>query len=291
MKKTDIVASVIVSSYNHQKYIWNCLNSIKTKTNPNIEVIIIDDCSTDHSPKIIKTWEKANKNHFAEIKTIFHNQQCGISNVILELVNSARANILLPLASDDMYEAETVDERIRFLYDNPKIWVGFSDASAIDKSGKVITKSLHQWYQHQNDGDSPTTLKKELILNWNYPANIQFWRKGHWIQEISPAMFSEDVEIGLAALVENKIKYLNKILYQYRCAHWPIQTKGCEQSKRLHLSFYYRKAAFKSRGISKYALKCLSNYNLSLAVADKKQAKKDERILGLLKKIPSKLFK
>jgi len=285
------IASILVTSFNHELHIIDCLKSIRSKHLKSIELIVGDDGSNDKSPRIIRKWIKKNKHKFLDVRLIIREKNQGVANNLREMIYEARSDLLLPLASDDMYRAETVDERIKFLYENPKIWVGFSDASAIDKSGKVITKSLHQWYQHQNDGDSPTTLKKQLILNWNYPANIQFWRKGDWIHEISPGMFSEDVEIGLAALVENKIKFLNKILYQYRCAHWPIRTKGCEQSKRLHLSFYYRKAAFKSRGISKYALKCLSNYNLSLAVADKKQAKKDERILSLLKKIPSKLFK
>jgi hypothetical protein len=153
-----------------------------------------------------------------------------------------------------------------------------------------MTESLYKYYNHKFAGCSESALKKELILNWNYPANIQFWRKGDWINEISPGKFSEDVEIALAALSKNKIKYLNKVLYQYRCANLPIEAKGCEKTKRLHLAYYYRKQANKAWGISKYAFQKLSDYNQSLANGDVRQAKKDEKKMGILKKIPSIFF-
>jgi glycosyltransferase involved in cell wall biosynthesis len=290
MKAGNTLASVIVSSYNHQNYILNALNSIKSRNAKDIEVIIVDDCSTDESQGKIKTWGKTNKHRFARINIICHKKQYGISNVILEMVKCSQSNLLIPLASDDMYLPETVDKRIQFLNDNEDIWVGFSDACAINQRGEVIQDSLYAYYKHQFADRSKALLKKELILSWNYPANIQFWRKGDWINEISPDKFSEDVEIALAALSKNKIKYLNKVLYQYRCANWPIEAKGCEKTKRLHLAYYYRKQANKAWGISKYAFQKLSDYNQSLVNGDVRQAKKDEKKMGILKKIPSIFF-
>ena len=290
MGATNAIASVIVSCFNHQKYILDALNSIKTKHEKNVEVVIIDDCSADQSQDIIKKWGEKNKHRYAGINIICHKKRYGISNVILELIYNSRSNLIIPLASDDMYYPETVDERIKFLNDNPDIWVGFSDARAINTDGNVINQSLYKYYKHRFADCSYEVLKKELILNWNYPANIQFWRKGDWIHEISPGMFSEDIEIALAALAKNKVKYLNKVLYMYRCATWPIEAKGCEKTKRLHLSYYYRKEASKARGIAKYALQKLSDYNLSLANGDVRQAKKDEKKIGILKKIPSFFF-
>ena len=290
MGATYAIASVIVSCFNHQKYILDALNSIKTKHEKNVEVVIIDDCSADQSQDIIKTWGQMNKHRFAGINLICHKKQYGISNVILELVHSSRSNLLIPMASDDMFLPKTVDERMQFLSDNEDIWVGFSDACAINEAGEIIEDSLYKYYNHRFADGSAATLKKELILSWNYPANIQFWRKGEWANEISAGMFSEDVEIALAALSKSKIKYLNKVLYQYRCASWPIEAKGCEKTKRLHLSYYYRKEAGKARGIAKYALQKLSDYNLSLANGDVRQAKKDEKKIGILKKIPSFFF-
>ena len=290
MKKNNIIASVIVSSYNHNAYILNALDSIKSQNEKKIEIIILDDYSTDGSIDKIKIWKKKNRYRFNEILIISHIKQHGISDVTLELLASTRSNLVLPLASDDMFLPHTVDERISFLNENPKIWVRFSDGSAVDNAGEVIVNSLYKYYKHQFADASYAVLKKELIVNWNYPANIQFWRKGDWVHEISPSMFSAEVEIALAALSNNKIKYLNKILYQYRCGAWPIQVKGCEKDKRLHLSFYYRKAASQSAGMTKYALLKLSEYNLSIAANDITQARKLEKKIHFIKKLPAVFF-
>jgi glycosyltransferase involved in cell wall biosynthesis len=284
------IASILVTSFNHAKYLNSCLNSIKSSISNKIELFIIDDASADISKEVINHWVKNNRRKYLSVKTIFNKKNAGISQCLSEFTYAAKADILLPLASDDMYILETVDERVRFLTNNPDIWVGFSDARAINTDGNVINQSLYKYYKHQFADCSYEVLKKELILNWNYPANIQFWRKGDWINEISPGKFSEDVEIALAALSKNKIKYLNKVLYQYRCANWPIEAKGCEKTKRLHLSYYYRKEAEKAWGISKYALQKLSDYNQILANGDVKQAKKVEKKIGILKKIPSIFF-
>ncbi len=54
--------SVIVPVYNTEKYIERCLNSIKNQTMKDIEIIIINDGSTDHSEAVIKQWIEKNQN-------------------------------------------------------------------------------------------------------------------------------------------------------------------------------------------------------------------------------------
>ena len=46
--------SVIVSVYNTEKYIEKCLDSLLNQTYSNIEIVVINDCSTDGSLKILK---------------------------------------------------------------------------------------------------------------------------------------------------------------------------------------------------------------------------------------------
>ena len=46
--------SVIIPSYNHEKYIKECINSVLNQTYKNIEVIVEDDCSSDNSAKEIR---------------------------------------------------------------------------------------------------------------------------------------------------------------------------------------------------------------------------------------------
>ncbi|MFK4345267.1 MULTISPECIES: glycosyltransferase family 2 protein, partial [unclassified Paenibacillus] len=57
--KNDIEVSVIVPVYNVEKYLRKCLDSLVKQTMDNIEIIVVDDGSTDQSSEIIKEFKEA----------------------------------------------------------------------------------------------------------------------------------------------------------------------------------------------------------------------------------------
>ncbi len=72
---TDI--TIIIPVYNAENEIEICLESLINQINVNLELIIVDDCSTDNTAKIIETYHKSHKN----IKTVYlkHNSGSGIA--------------------------------------------------------------------------------------------------------------------------------------------------------------------------------------------------------------------
>lgn len=52
----SILASIIVPVYNVEPYIDQCLRSVLSQTICNIEIIVVDDCSTDNSAKVVKKY-------------------------------------------------------------------------------------------------------------------------------------------------------------------------------------------------------------------------------------------
>ena len=80
MKKPRI--SVIVSVYNTEKYVEKCIESILGQTYSNLELILIEDCSTDHSRKILRKYK-----NYPNVILIENQKNSGLSysrNVGLE---------------------------------------------------------------------------------------------------------------------------------------------------------------------------------------------------------------
>ena len=61
MKQNNPKITVYVVNRNNENFLDECLNSIKNQTYKNLEIIIVDDSSTDNSIQIIKNFKKKNK--------------------------------------------------------------------------------------------------------------------------------------------------------------------------------------------------------------------------------------
>ena len=78
----------MIATYNHKNYILECLNSIKSQTYKNLEIIISDDCSKDETQKIIKNFIKQNRN--LNIKFFIQKKNLNISKNFNFLFNKSK---------------------------------------------------------------------------------------------------------------------------------------------------------------------------------------------------------
>src|ERR1035438_3501558 len=97
MPDTPLV-SVVTCSYNNSKYIIETLDSIKNQTYPNIEIVIVEDCSTDNSAELINEWLLTYKGLY---KFIRHEVNMG---------GSIPANVGLASSSGKYYSAIDTDD-------------------------------------------------------------------------------------------------------------------------------------------------------------------------------------
>ena len=95
---TDIAISVIVPVYNTSKYLKKCLDSLKNQTLDNIEIIVIDDGSTDHSGEICDNY--LNDSRFR----IYHRKNTGLSGARNYGIAESRGKYIMFVDSDDWVE-------------------------------------------------------------------------------------------------------------------------------------------------------------------------------------------
>ena len=114
MKKKELepdLISIIVLVYNTQKYVTKCLNSILNQTYQNIEVIVIDDGSTDLSNSLIKRKMKRDSRI-----TLIEHENKGTYLSRLEGYKKARGKYLMYVDSDDYILKDTIE----IMYNNLK---------------------------------------------------------------------------------------------------------------------------------------------------------------------------
>lgn len=105
----DLV-SVIVPVYNSEKYINRCIDSVLNQTYNNIEIIIIDDGSTDQSIDICKKYADLNEN----IKLISKKNE-GVSKARNTGIDIASGEWIIFLDSDDWIESNTIRDAISLI--------------------------------------------------------------------------------------------------------------------------------------------------------------------------------
>ena len=133
--------SVILTSYNHAKYLRESIESVLDQTYRDFELIIWDDASTDNSWSIISSYTDARIQKFRnETNQFIEYFRRAISNV-------ARGEYIAIHHSDDVWEADKLEKQVAFLNENPRIGAVFSNALIIGENGEPFEDKSHFYYK------------------------------------------------------------------------------------------------------------------------------------------------
>ncbi len=94
--------SIIIPSYNNAKYIKQCLDSCVFQTYKNIEIIVVDDCSSDNSVNLVKAYQKRD----SRIRLIQNTKNQGVSKTRHIGILACSSDWITTLDSDDFYVSE-----------------------------------------------------------------------------------------------------------------------------------------------------------------------------------------
>ncbi len=132
------LVSIVFTSYNHQEYLRQALDSLVNQTYSNIEIIIIDDCSTDGSQEILKKYE-----HHSNINLKLQTKNSGSYVKASNLGASfAKGEYILFAQCDDFAEANQIEVLLKAFENNPSVGVVFSKSNLVDEKGTVYANDF-----------------------------------------------------------------------------------------------------------------------------------------------------
>jgi len=131
---TDPLISVIIASYNHEKFVSQAIESVLHQTYQNIEVIIVDDGSTDKTVSIIKKIkDKRLKIVLLKQNRKFHPRNIGL--------NMAKGEYVAFQNSDDVWLPDKLHKQVNYLKQHSKTGAIFNIIKLIDENNQVSQAS------------------------------------------------------------------------------------------------------------------------------------------------------
>lgn len=267
MKQTnEIKVSVCVVTYNQEKYLAECLESlVQQETDFNFEIIVGEDCSTDGTRAIVQTYAKQYP-HL--IVPMLHQKNVGALENIKQVYAKARGKYIAHVDGDDVALANKLQKQFNALELNHGCTICSHNVLNIDE------KSMKLGYQNWKHTGGVYTLF-DLFHRMPFFAHSSKMftnnlSKNDWDVFSSPEIL--DMDLHFVNLQYGNIIHLDENLGQYRMNVGmsnvgkkanPLLSKGAERIFEKGLKFYQNdlEKVEKLKSLYAYAmLQCAYNY-------------------------------
>ena len=156
------LVSIICLCYNQEAYVLKALDSVLAQTYPNIELIVVDDASTDNSQQVIGEWVEGHP----EISFLPLSENVGNCRAFNLGLWQSKGAWVVDLAADDVLLPQRIARQISYAQSLPSTYGAlFSDAWLIDALGQ----RLRSYYPRNSQGK----LKKAVPQGWVFPQLLK----------------------------------------------------------------------------------------------------------------------
>ncbi|RTK99795.1 MAG: glycosyltransferase [Proteobacteria bacterium] len=206
--------SVYILCYNHEKYVAQAIESVLNQTYEHIELLIVDNASTDNSTEIIKSYEAKDKRiKFFQMKeNTFPSYG---SNYAIKLANG---EYVTPLAADDYFELDKIERQLKFIQHN-NIDICFTWVKTVDDLGN---ESLGHWADQifNRNFDNQIDLMDVFIKQGNTICAITWMIKKDILESFgyfdNRLLQTQDFDLWLKIIKKYPITVLKEKLTCYR---------------------------------------------------------------------------
>ncbi len=197
------LVSIIIPNFNNQKYIAECLDSCISQTYRNIEIIVIDDCSSDNSIEMVKEYQKKDN----RIQLIQNEINLGVSKTRHIGIENSANDWITTIDSDDFYiSKEKIEKEMLLLekYNFNKNIIVFSGIVLVDDNGKYKTNAINK-----------ENIKEKNIFNFLITRSCGIPRDFIFSKELYYQVGGFDFDIPIYEDWDLKIRLSTKAQYYF----------------------------------------------------------------------------
>lgn len=223
--------SVLMPTYNVEKFVSEAVESILGQTWTNFELIIVDDCSTDHTYDILKKYAAAD----GRIRLFRNDINSKICKTLNRALSQAKGQFIVRMDGDDISSPDRFEKLYRYLQIHPDVDLVGSNTIAIDENGRELGRKDYLLHN-----------KAIQIGNRYMPAIAHIWMARRKVYDelngYRDIPYAEDFDFLLRGTIKG-FRYANVDEYLYSVRHRNgntvssnglVQRKTANYVKKIH---------------------------------------------------------
>jgi teichuronic acid biosynthesis glycosyltransferase TuaG len=218
--------SVITPVYNCEKYIAETIESALSQTYQNIEIVLVDDCSTDKSSNIIEDY----KNKYSD-KIVYYKQEKNMGAAVARntALENAKGRYVAFLDSDDLWYPEKIEKQLELMKEKD-IAFCYTAYEMVDNQGalikdkvEIIERAKYRHILKKTVISTPTVvLDRQLIGNLKIPSRRTGQDYAYWLLLLRKVKIAYGIDEVLVT-VRRRVGSLSKNKFQNIKDVWEVQ--------------------------------------------------------------------
>lgn len=218
----DLV-SVIMPSYNTDKFIKQSIESVIDQTYKNWELIIVDDCSTDNTDNVVAS--------ISDDRIIYLKNKVNSGAAVSRnrALREAKGRWIAFLDSDDLWSSDKLEKQIKFMEDNDYHF-SYTNYEEINEDGKLTGVMV----------TGPKKITKTGMYNYCWPGCLTVMYDAEKIGKIQIADIKKnnDYAMWLKVIKKANCYHYDKVLAQYRKRSGSISNHGYLKLVKWHYKLF-----------------------------------------------------
>ena len=209
---TPAAVSVTVTTFNHERFVEQCLDAVAKQTFDDLETVIVDDCSTDGTVERIDTWLSTNS---FDARLLVNSRNLGMCASRNRGLRSCRGEFVASVDGDDYCEPERIERQYEFFESlDVSTAAVFSNVRLVDELGRECGVSFPS-------GNPPVEgrIFDRLISRGNFLPSAAVMVRRTALEEAGgydETLFYEDYDMWLKLADRYEFRFLPGLLANYR---------------------------------------------------------------------------
>lgn len=199
------LVSIVICTYNGESYLATQLDSIFKQTYSNLEIIAVDDCSTDDTLNILYTYAKQHKN----FKVFKNATNIGYIKNFEKGIELSNGQLIAPCDQDDFWECNKIDILVNAIENYDII---YCDSELVDANLNSLQKNI----SNIKNSKSYNNCLPFIIANCVSGHALIMKRELFNVATPFPDYIIYDHWLAYVATLRGGIKYINDVLVKYR---------------------------------------------------------------------------